>query len=397
MSPATIPPLPPTSESTAARSFLAAVLSVILAAFLGCAAVSLVTDSLSLILRGVDLSAFDMITLLVLLLISVLTFVLLAFFPAIPKRFFLLVSLFLPVVGIGVFPLLVYFYKHIQWISWGISLAQLCLGLFILRRVRGEWKPGWPLVPAGQLADRGFGWGNLAGVVLGGALVILPALLIYTAFSATLAVDHFTDGFLALRTSGLTVQVRSYVRDSDGKEIMLVPMSHVGESKFYKSLAASFPTDSVILMEGVSDSGHVLPKKISYARMAASVGAVEQAEVFQPPGEIVSADVDVSSFSPGTLDFLKSVLLIHVKGVTAETLPALLKPMAPDLQQQVMDDLLTKRNRHLLGVLQERLADANHIIVPWGAAHMPELAREIRKLGFHQVNQRRYVAIRFGS
>ena len=232
--------------------------------------------------------------------------------------------------------------------------------------------------------------------MLGGALVILPALLIFTAFSASLAVDHFTDGFLALRTSRLTVQVRNYVRDDDGKEIMLVPMSHVGESKFYKSLAASFPADAVILMEGVSDRSHVLPQKISYAKVAASMGAVEQVEVFRPPGEIVLADVDVSSFSPGTLELLKSVLLIHEKGVTADTLPTLLKPAPPGLEKQVLDDLLTKRNRHLLGVLQERLANTNHIVIPWGAAHMPELAREIRKLGFHQVNQQRYMAISFG-
>ena len=122
---------------------------MILAGFIGCAALSLVTDSLSLILRGVDLSLFDMLTLLVMLPISVLTFVLLAFFPAIPKRYFLPLSLFLPVVGVGLLPLLVYFYAHLQWISWGISLAQLCLGLFILRRVRGGSNPGWPLVPAG--------------------------------------------------------------------------------------------------------------------------------------------------------------------------------------------------------------------------------------------------------
>ena len=62
-----------------------------------------------------------------------------------------------------------------------------------------------------------------------------------------------------------------------------------------------------------------------------------------------------------------------------------------------MDDILTKRNRHLLGVLEERLPTSEIIVVPWGAAHMPEIHREIQKLGFRVTETKDYVAIRFGS
>lgn len=175
-----------------------------------------------------------------------------------------------------------------------------------------------------------------------------------------------------------------------------MPMSHVGESKFYHDLAESFTDDSVVLMEGVSDRKHVVTAASGYSKMAESIGVVEQQSVFKPRGEIVAADMDMSDFSPATIDMLKTAMLIHAKGVTAETLPILMKPTPPGLEEALMDDILTKRNRHLLKVLHERLPTAEHIVVPWGAAHMPEIAREIEKSGFRVKETQQYIAIRFG-
>jgi hypothetical protein len=389
------PPPLPGGPSRPSRSLLAAVLGLILALFLGSAVLSFLSDSLILFFQREELSFVDGPAALLMLVITFSTYGLIALFPGIPKRYFLPVSLFLPVVAIGVLPLFVYFHAHAPLIAWGISLGQLLLGLFILRRLQGGWHLRWPLVPESQIAHRTFSWGNLLGVALATLLLLLPALGLYAAFSARLAIAHFTDGFVDLRPSGLTVQVRHYLRD-DGRRIMLVPMSHIGEPEFYHDLAASFPPDSVILMEGVTDVSKVAHAPIDYSRAAASIGAVEQKDAFKPPGEIVAADVDMSTFSPATLDLLKVAMLVHSKGVTPETLPFLLKPTPPGLEEQLLDDLLTKRNRHLLGVLQKRLPTSSHIIIPWGAAHMPEIAREIQKLDFRVVETRDYLAIRFG-
>jgi hypothetical protein len=43
------------------------------------------------------------------------------------------------------------------------------------------------------------------------------------------------------------------------------------------------------------------------------------------------------------------------------------------------------------------LPQSDNIIVPWGAAHMPGLAKEIQKSGFRLDETREYVVIRFGS
>ena len=62
-----------------------------------------------------------------------------------------------------------------------------------------------------------------------------------------------------------------------------------------------------------------------------------------------------------------------------------------------MDDLIHKRNQHLLGEIFSRLSESENIIVPWGVAHMPEIARELKKAGFRLDKTQDYVAIRFGK
>lgn len=392
----TTPPPLPEGALKPSRSVLTAVLSLALVIFLSSGVISLFSDTLLLGFDRQDLAVTAALGSLWMLVTGFVLCCLMAFFPGIPKRFFLPLSLYLPVTAIAILPLLVYFKEHALWIVWGLSLGQISSGLFTLHRLHGGLKFRWPLFPERRLVEKPFSWENLVGVVMMGLLLLLPALVLYTAFSAKLAVEHFTDGFVAVRPSGISMQVRNYVRD-DGKKIMLVPMSHVGESEFYQNLAASFPANSVILMEGVTDTTQLVNTHSDYSKMADAVGGVEQTKVFKPNGEIVAADMDMSSFSPATLDLLKTAMLIHAKGVTPETLPIIMKPTPPGLEKQLMDDILTKRNHHLLGVIQERLPTSEIIVVPWGAAHMPEIHREIQKLGFHVVDTKEYVAIRFGS
>lgn len=390
------PPLPTTAPARPAVSGLATCLGVILALFLANAAVAFLDDSLLLFAGRQDLTVFRAFFLLLMPPLGLATYLIMAAAPGIPKRVFLPVALYLPVTYVGVLPLFVYFHQHAAWIGWGVSLAQVLLGWWLVRWLNGKRGFRWPLVPDSRLGTRKFSWPHFAGMLLAGLLVLLPALLFHTALSAKLAVGHFTDGFVELRTSGVVMQVREYTR-GDGVKITLVPMSHVGERDFYQNLSESFPDDSVVLMEGVSDHRKVVRASSNYSKMAESIGVAEQQQVFKPKGKLVPADLDMSDFSPETLDMLKTAMLIHSKGVTAETMPILMKPTPPGLEKRLMEDILTKRNRHLLKVLHEHLPESRHIIIPWGAAHMPEIAREIEKSGFRPGDTREYHAIRFGS
>ena len=393
---ASVPPPLPDGAQNAARPVLTAILSLALVIFLGSGLVSFFSDTLLLVINRQDLAVMAALGSLIMILTGFGLYCLMALMPGVPKRYFLPISLFLPVMTIAILPLLVYFKEHVLLIVWGLSLAQVLLGLLIVHRLQGGFRFCWPLFPERRLVERKFSWGNLVGVVMMGVFLLVPALLFYLAFSAKLAVEHFTDGFVAVHPSGISMQVRHYTRD-DGRKIMLVPMSHVGESEFYEDLAASFPANSVILMEGVTDTSKLANTHSDYSKMAKAVGGVEQTKVFRPKGEIVAADMDMSEFSPATLDLIKTAMLLHAKGVTPETLPILMKPTPPGLEKQLMNDILTRRNHHLLGVIQQRLPTAEVIVVPWGAAHMPEIHREIQKLGFHVVDTKEYVAIRFGS
>lgn len=389
---------PPLSGGTAAvgRPVLATVLSLVVGLFLVCGFVSLLSAAQSLLFQRHDLELVDGLFTLLLMLIGFLTYCLLGFFPEIPKRWFVPLCLFAPAVPIAILPLLVYFHSYSSWIDLGIASVHLLLGLCVLLGMKGKVSLGWPLIPAVRLPRRKFSWANLVGVALAPVVILIPLALFYGAFSAKLALEHFTDGFALLRPGGITMQVRDYTRD-DGRKITLVPMSHVGEPEFYQDIAASFPEDAVVLMEGVSDNENLLNVHSNYSRMADSLGGVEQVKVFKPRGRLVPADVDMSTFSPASKEMMKTVLMLHAKGVTAETLPYLMKPAAPGMEKVLLDDILTKRNHHLLGVIREWLPQTQTIIVPWGAAHMAEIAREIQKLGFRHVGTREYTAIRFGS
>src|SRR5205085_11348556 len=134
-------------------------------------------------------------------------------------------------------------------------------------------------------------------------LILAPAIVVYGAVCSAFAVDHFTDGFLAVRPRGLLVRVKKYVR-ADGRTIQLIPMIHIGDSQFYQKLSASFPTNSITLMEGVADEKHLLTNGVSYKMVASQLGLAEQQKVFKPQGTVIRADVDVAEFSRNTINLL---------------------------------------------------------------------------------------------
>ena len=378
------------------KKLLSILLSLCLGLFLAVGAVSVVDDSLVLLFGLHLLTMTSGILTFIAALIAMLVYGLMGLTPMIPKRVFLPVTLFYVAVLLVVFPTLIYCYDRIVQIDWVLSFCQVILGLGLLWWLRGGLKFRWPIVEDKHLGDRRFSWRNLSVFLLVNVFVLLPAMVAYLALCAALAMDHFTGGFLALHPGGMTVQVRKYVRD-DGKTILLIPMAHVAEADFYRKVSQSFPSNSIILMEGVTDRQHLITTGTSYKRMAHSLHLAEQHEEFKPSrGEMVRADVDVEQFSTNTIDFINLVMFIHSKGMTPETVQkALQYSPPPDFQKQVFGDLLRKRNQHLLEEIHARLQQSDNIMVPWGVAHMPGIAKEIQKSGFKLDETREYTLIRF--
>jgi hypothetical protein len=395
-SPVNRPPSAPAKKAWSLPKVVAILLSLCLGLFLADGLVSLADDSL-IVFFGVHLLAgIRGLVFFFAILAAIPVYGLMGLTPMIPKRFFFPVTLFSPLAMLSVFLFLIYFYRWLPQVTWSISFCQVVCGLIILACCQGGLKFRWPLVPENQLGVRRFGWLNLVTFVLLNLLVLLPAVVAYLVICTSLAVGHFSDGFLALRPGGLSVQVRKYVRN-DGKTIQLVPMAHVGDPDFYRKLTASFPTNAIVLMEGVTDEQNLLTNKISYKRMAASLGLAEQRQEFKLTGiEVVPADADVGQFTTNTIAILNLVMRIHAKGLDAGTLAELMQwSPTPEVEAQLFDDLLTRRNQHLFGEIQTRLAQPEMLIVPWGAAHMPGIAKEIQKSGFRLDTTQEYFVIRF--
>src|SRR5262245_18905996 len=112
---------------------------------------------------------------------------------------------------------------------------------------------------------------------------------------------------------------------------------------------------------------------------------------------MIAADVDAEEFASGTVDFINLAMLIHSQGLNIQTLLKLMDYSEPEIEQQLYADVLLRRNRSVVDEIKAQLAQSENIIVPWGAAHMPGIATEIRKLGFSVSESQEYVAIRFGS
>ncbi len=332
------------------------------------------------------------------LLSAAVVYVMMGFTPNIPKRVFLPVTLFAPVAMLVTIPCYIYFYGRTSWIDLLGSVGQLVLAVSVIFWLRGRIQFKWPLVPDEILGRARFSWRNLA-VFLGLTFVVLPTVVgLYLAVCLMAVVNHTTNGFLALRPGGLTVEARKYVRP-DGKTVLLVPMVHIGDPDFYWKVSQSFPTNSIILMEGVTDETHLLTNQINYARVAKSLKLSEQQEVFRPTrGHMVRADVDISEFTPATIGLLNVAMLVHSLGLTPDTIKKTLEFSAPPhVERQLIDDLIGKRNQRVLEELRLRLNETDDIVVPWGAAHIPGIAREIQKSGFQLKETQKYQVIRFGG
>lgn len=208
-------------------------------------------------------------------------------------------------------------------------------------------------------------------------------------------------GFLTL--SGDKIVSIEKVYEKDGKIVHLIPMIHVGEENFYKEISAlDISKKTLILLEGVKDKQNLLAS-ISYRKMANATGLSTQEENFRPMAKTkelqknlsyLVADVDASEFSPETRTFINQV----IKDMNEKSFFALLVSNydnngASDSISHLSVDLIEKRNQKVLLELMANESKFDEFYIPWGAAHLPEIERELLKTGFKEVDSKRRVII----
>jgi hypothetical protein len=390
--------MPDNDRESKARASIAKLLSVLLCLFLAEAGLSLLDDTLSLAFDVHALELFRGLVFVLFTLLSLLVYLLLGLMPLIPKRWVLPVLFFNPLVLLGSIPVLIYHYQHLELIFWLISFGEVLFSLGMVFGIQGAPRLRWPLFRPEQLGRGFFGGWHLFGFVAANAFVLVPGVLLYLMVCASLAVGHFTEGFLALRWNGLAARAKTYVRD-DHKIIELIPMMHIGETSFYQQISETFPSNSVILMEGVTDNQNRLKNQLRYQQAASSLGLKEQQEEFVPAhGRPRDADLDTEQFSETTIKLLDEVALIYTQGWNLTNIQVLARfSNDPRILDQLVNDILFKRNAKVLQEIKAELRGPDVIVVPWGAFHMPGIVHGVEESGFHLSATREFQIVHFRS
>lgn len=379
---------------------------------------STIDDLLGLAFGIEGLSPLRTLNALATLFLAVALFFSLGIDRRLPKRIFLPLCLFLLWSTTGCWPLVgMLTTKHLLLLA---SLLQLLLGVLTLIYLR--WRSGTSI----QLTNEDFNGppfslGNTLGY-FALTLLALPLLLGYTAL-ATISqqVDAQTAGFMRISPVGLYMKERIYQQQD--KKVRLTGMIHIGESSYFHDLAESLEgARTIVLAEGVSDKQGLLTSRFDYGDIGNLLGLTTQDEMefaahkvsleelddeaadtsSQDDIHIAVADIDLSSFTPLTVEFLNVLgRLISAEGSFQQNYAAyndwLDKHMSPELYDTIMGDILDKRNAALIGNLDTALQHYDTVVIPWGAMHMPALESELLAQGFHQIGERERLSLEFAT
>jgi|GEM_PF-1645942 len=323
-------------------------------------------------------------------------------------------------------PILFLFYEVIWSVMFGdkgalpISIAQTLIAMGVIVGFKEHDNP------QGGVQDFAskrpwFTWRNL---FLTGSLNSAIVLCVFALIALSLTqkarykLEQSTGRFMTIHQSGISLEERRFAKD--GKEIRLIGMMHIAKSGFYDEVAKALPANAsaVVLLEGVGDQEHLMRGKFGYSRMAKLFGFSAQEDSSftkqaadglkearlnedkqEPPKnlEYQKADIDLSELNPDTVNFIQAIgTLMH----SANFQDALkeysdLQPVLEKGSQTAFDDILNKRNEHLLGEIEKALETHTTIVVPWGAAHMPGIQDKIQKWGFVETKRSQHEAINF--
>jgi hypothetical protein len=277
------------------------------------------------------------------------------------------------------------------WTQTLVSLVQLAslVPVALAARQLGAWEARPP-----------FAWRRTAALVLAVLVGSPVAFLAYAWASVAYTLHAGTAGFAGLDHRGVYLTERTYARGDT--TVHLVGMMHIGEQRAYDELYDAFGAlpDAVVLTEGVSDDDHLLPAGLGYGRAAARIDLVQQPAIEREGLIVRRADIDVADLSPETRDLVAAAL-----GVWSADNPVLAYvAMVRDLQhedpdavmQRLWEELIMVRNERVLTEVRRAEGDFDHVVVPWGAIHLPGVAATLRDEGWAPVGETRRRLIGYG-
>ncbi len=283
----------------------------------------------------------------------------------------------------------------------GVGIAQVIVGFiafaFTLDRPLTHRLPG-------------FRWQRFALIAALACILVPIALTVASINLFAVGITARTGGFAKLRPEGIFLEERRFERD--GKEIRLVGMIHIAQDGFFDSVADSVDGSgpAIVLLEGVTDNDGLLENGFSYQGLADLLGAIPQETTRMTPshreedstGELTDttvqgdvhyhrADVDIASFRPETIAILNALGAFLADPTNPASLAELRGPDSPlrrpNAQDELLEDIVTGRNSHLLDEIDTALSAHDLVIIPWGALHLPEIEAHLLANGFREISR----------
>ncbi len=328
-------------------------------------------------------------------------FCLLAIDPRLPKRILLPLIAFLAWCALGAYPVATALDSP-RANDLALSAIQLGLALGALGWVRARSTTHRWLLHASDLPNKPPRVGYTLQFALGAALIVPPLLAAVAGLSFAAQVERVTAGFMTFDLTGINAIEREYHRGN--QRIDLVGMAHIGEGDAYLDLFESFAGSSTLLLEeGVTDEEGRIGEGLFYEVLAGRIGLDVQPsfaalldelpsnDAGVPMPTIRNADVDTSVFSDETIALVAAAARLYQSDRLAPALRDFqdtLNELGPEAIQTAFRELIERRNAHLLTEIRAGLDEYPHIIVPWGALHLPGIEAAIRDWGFEQTASR---------
>ena len=300
-----------------------------------------------------------------------------------------------------------------------ISFGQLLIGLLGLYAVWRRANPVFFITPD-MFSGPGFSWKNTLGFFAATTLLVPLTIAIIGFWSLASLVETRTAGFMKIRPTGLYMNEKIYIKN--GKTLRLIPMIHIGRSDYYDAVGDSMDEGkTIILAEGVSDTQGLLKTEFSYDKIGEFLGLGTQRDMelqgtyvtrdFTPldpsspidasKPHIVSADIDLSDFSPTTVDFIGILAAAFfsggpiTEGYTQYTTWIGSKGDVQKTIDTITYDIFTRRNEAIFAMMGKALPHYNTLIIPWGALHMTAVEEETQRLGFILLGKKERLSVDF--
>jgi hypothetical protein len=332
-----------------------------------------------------------------------------------PKRAFLIMTLYTFWCSIALWPLSgIVGYESIGLAA---SVGQVIAAGLVIILIHGMY--GRLLLPKEPFQKDLFSLSNtLAFTAIN--LLLTPFFLIYSCLAmAGYYLEQQTAGFLRISPVGIYMAERSYYHND--KEIRLAGMMHIGKEDYYEDLAGSM-TDkgAIILAEGVTDRDRLLKHQFNYNNLAGIIGLRSQETMHingnlvdlerleegiinrQNKPDIAHADIDLNRFDPQTVEFLNMLgrtLLSdrHLLEALDEYNAWVEEKMSPESIAGIMTDIIDKRNEAVIGSMVRTLKQYDTIIIPWGAMHMPAIQAAVLEQGFVPGEEKERLSLDFST